>query len=64
MAKFKVLNGIFGGKGAGETVELQPEHGAYYVAEGLLEELAVKDVKVVEVKPEPIKKATRKKADK
>lgn len=58
MAQFKVLAGVFGGKRAGETVELQPEHGAYYVAEGLLEVVAEVE------KVEPKKPTTRKKADK
>ena len=57
MAKFKVLAGVFGGKRAGEEVELATEHGAYYVKEGLLEVVA-------EVKAEPKKPATRKKTEK
>jgi hypothetical protein len=39
-----VLDGVFeddkGAKRAGETVELEAEHGAYYVEAGLLEEVA------------------------
>lgn len=39
MAKFKIIDGIFDDKRAGEVIELEPEHGAYYVREGLLEEV-------------------------
>lgn len=40
MAKFKVLDGVFGEQGKGEIVELENEFGAFYVNAGLLEEVA------------------------
>lgn len=39
--KYEILDGIFDGKGTGETVELEKEHGDYYVAEGLLRAVEV-----------------------